>query len=65
MGRQLRRLTITKMVNGGIGLAQIMATARHTIVAASVAYEGISGNTLAKLSVLGAKPTVPGPTAWK
>ena len=38
-GHSLRRLMITKMLNGGVMLSEVMATARHSSVAASNAYQ--------------------------
>lgn len=53
-GHAMRRLCITKMVNGGVGLSEIMATARHSSVAATLTYQKrTEKGTCVKLAALG------------
>jgi len=53
-GHSLRRLAITRMATGGVQLTEIMATARHSSVAATTAYMGRNDASQAKkLKALG------------
>lgn len=53
-GHALRRLAITKMARGGVQLTEIMATARHSSIAASAAYMGRTDKSqVTKLKALG------------
>jgi len=52
-GHALRRLAITKMARGGVQLTEIMATARHSSIAASAAYmERTDKSQVTKLKAL-------------
>lgn len=53
-GHALRRLSITKMASGGVCLTEIMATARHSSIAATSAYMQRNHDTgKARLKALG------------
>ena len=58
-GHALRRMAITKMANGGVQISEIMATARHGSVSATMAYmQNNNASGVAKLKSLGlALPT--------
>jgi len=47
-GHSLRRMAITKMATGGVSVQEIMATARHTSVAAAVTYMSRTDDSNAK-----------------
>lgn len=55
-GHALRRLAITKMASGGVLISELMATARHSSVAASITYmQRNGGSDVAKMNALGVK----------
>lgn len=53
-GHALRRMAITKMASGGVQISEIMATARHGSVSATLSYmQNTNASGVAKLQSLG------------
>ena len=53
-GHSLRGLCISKMVNGGVSITEVMATARHNSVSASATYQKRNGvSNQIKMKALG------------
>lgn len=60
-GHSLRSLAITRMVNGGVNIVEVMATARHASVSATTAYiQRNPVSSIQKLNALGVETSAIG-----